>query len=476
MRPSNKSLARCLAAGSAALLFGACAARGPNYQAPQTVAGTAFKNASPADIPAIPAGPAWWSLFGDPELERLEKAARSENPGLALVAARVAEARARLGISAAERQASLTLGSSVRVAGESSERVVPIPGHPVMYRDRGDSYRLAFDAGYEIDLWGRVRRNVESAGAQLAASEADERAARLALEADLAAAFLGLRALRAETVIVVRTLESRRAAVGLISTRVEAGYATELDLQRARAECASVEAEVAELGRRDLQYQNALAVLCGSLPSDFLVQAADTAFAPPPAIPAGLPAAMLARRPDIAAAEALLHARTAEIGVAEAARYPAIRLTGSAGFESNELGELLKRPAQFWNLGPSLSLPLLDGGRTKANVEAAKARAEAARADHRQKTLQALREVEDALVDLRQQAEQASALEQARAASAQALQLAQLRYDKGLVTYLEVLDAQRSLLQYERSLAQLAGARQLSTVRLIRALGGSWSS
>ena len=461
----------------AGVLLAGCASLGPDYKAPGAQAPVAFKNAPGlATTPSISSQvESWWTVFGDPTLDRLETSALANSPSLAAVLARVDEARARLGVIRSDTRPSLSTSGNAKLAGESAERMLPLPGHPITYREKGDSYRLGFDAGYELDLWGRVRRSVESADAQFSASVSDERGARLALTADVAQSYLQLRGLETEAAVLARTLESRREGIAVLQARARAGYSNELDLERARSDLASVEAESAEQSRRLEQLVNALAVLTGEAPSAFSHEREVGKLPAIPSIPSGLPADILKRRPDLASSEATLHARMAEIGVAEAARYPSIRLTGSAGFESPDLGSLLQRPAQFWQLGPTLSLPILDGGRSKANIQVAKARAEAARADHRQRTLQALREVEDALVDLRQQAEQAAAFERGQTAASLALQLAQTRYDRGMANYLEVLDAQRSTLQFERNQAQIGSSRLASTVRLIRALGGTWN-
>lgn len=460
------------------LMLGGCAAVGPDYKASSAQAPAAFKNTETSAVAPRPASQteAWWRCFDDPVLDKLETEALATSPSLASVAARVDEARARLGVARADRLPSLSNTSTAKLAGQGAEQTIPLPSNPVRYRQEGDSYRSSFDATYELDMWGRVRRSLESAQAQYESAEADARGARLTLSSDLAQNYFGLRALDAEDSVLRRTLENRRTSVEVLEARAKAGYSAEIDLQKARAEQASVEAERADLQRRRELLANALAILCGRAPSDLPLPANDAPLPGQPQIPAGLPATMLARRPDLAASEALLHARTAEIGVAEAARYPSIRLTASGGFDSPDLGNLLERPAQFWQSGPSLSLPILDGGRNKANVEAAVARAEGARADHRQKTLQALREVEDCLVDLRQQSTQNEALGRAMDASQLASKLAELRYYKGLVNYLEVIDAQRGALQYERSKVQLEGARLQETVKLIRALGGGWTS
>jgi outer membrane protein, multidrug efflux system len=468
------------------LAFAGCTAVGPNYEKPAEPAPPAFKHAGPTlgDASASPAGSQnptspvqnlpTWSVFADSTLEELQAAALAHNHQLAAAVARIDEARARLGFARADRSPTLSTQATARLAGETAGRTLPTPAGPITYRERGDSYRVPFDAAYEIDLWGRVRRQVEAAGAQIEASEQDVAFLRLSLAAEVAQAWFTLRALDAELAVVDATRLLRADQLGLTESRFSAGLSNQLDVTRTQLELANLDADLADLRRRREQTVNALAVLTGRTPADFAVNLERSPSAPAPAIPPGLPAELLARRPDVIAAERQLAARTAEIGVARAAFFPTLRLTGSAGFESADLGRLLNHSSQFWQLGPSVSFNVLDGGRNRANLAAAEACARAAHAEYRQKILVAFREVEDALVDLRQQSEQAAALDRAVVAARDTVGLATTRFDRGLIAYFEVLDARRALLATERAATQLAGARQISTVRLIKALGGGW--
>jgi multidrug efflux system outer membrane protein len=451
-----------------------CRTVGPEFRSPVVETPAAFQHATTASAVAVPET-RWWGVFGDATLDQLETAALENSPTLAAAFARIEEARARFGGVRADTKFGATASGAARLAGETAEREIPVPGRPLTYRERGDAYRAGVDATFELDLWGRVRRSIDSAEAQVAASEADERAVRLVLTADVAQSYFALRTTQAVLAVHERTLASRRDAVGILDVRYNAGLAAELDVNRARVEVATLEAEVADLGRRRDQAANALAFLTARPVANIAVANTEpAASAMVPVIPPGLPSTLLRRRPDIAASEAVYRARNADIGVAEAARFPTIRLTGSAGFESLELGSLLGRPSQFWQFGPSFHVPLLDGGRTRAAVEVAQARASAAAAEYRQRGLTAFREVEDALIELRQQTEQAAAQRKAAEAAAVVVELATVRYDRGFATYLEVVEAQRSTLQIERARAELEGARFASTVRLIRALGGGW--
>ncbi|WP_404423538.1 efflux transporter outer membrane subunit [Nibricoccus sp. IMCC34717] len=459
---------------AAFVLFAGCAAVGPETRVETSAPAPAFTHPTePTTATPSRSIEDWWRVFNDPALEALMAEALRASPNLQSAAARVAEARARLGISQADTQVSGNASGSARLAGESSERVLPVPGRPVRYRDSGDTYRIALDASYEWDLWGRVRRAVEGAAAGLRAAEADERGARLSLTADVAQAYFALRALDSEDAVLSGTLAQRRKSADLLASRARAGLGSELEVSRVLAEVAALDSERADLARRRGLFANALATLTGRVPSEMQAPTPGQ-LATAPQIPAGIPADVLRRRPDIALAEANLSARLAEIGVAEAARYPSVRLTAGAGLENADLANLLSRPSEFWQIGPAISVPLFTGGRTAKAIAVAKARAEQSRAEHRQRVLSAIREVEDALLELRQQAEQNAALERALAAATDAAKLAEVRQQRGFSGSLEVLDAERTKLGYERARVQLSGARTLSTIKLIRALGGAW--
>jgi multidrug efflux system outer membrane protein len=411
-------------------------------------------------------------VFGDPQLNALEEAALAHNPMLTSAAARVAQARAQLGLALADRQPSLTLSPTAQLEGESASQRTPFP-----FRQKGQNYNVPLTASYEVDLWGRVRRATESANAQLAASEEDRRAVALTLTTSLAQSYYQLRALTAEVAVVRDTLKARTETVEVQTERYNGGLIYEYDLVSAREELATAEADLADLQRRQEETVDSLATLTGVAPTNFnFALPADVALLPPPpTIPAGLPSDLLQRRPDVVEAERTLAAKTASIGVAQAAKFPKVLLNGSAGFQSVNLGTLFSGPSEFWNIGPSITLPLLDGGRNEANLAAARAVADGALADYQQQVLTAFREVEDALVDLNRQAEQAAAQERAEVASREAAELTQARYNSGLVNYLQVVDTERDLLANQRTRVQVAGERYASTLRLIQALGGGWN-
>jgi multidrug efflux system outer membrane protein len=336
------------------------------------------------------------------------------------------------------------------------------------------TYRAPLGASWEIDLFGRVRRSSESAAAEADASAANFEAVRLALTAEVAANYFALRALDRELALLRDTVALRRRASELIGARYRSGAAAEIDTVRAETELATAEAETAAVAQRRATVQNALAVLIGAAAPDFTFAAATEPLREPPVVPPGLPAELLERRPDVAAAERSLAAANARIGLARAAFFPAISLTGGAGFASGDIDLLANADSRIWSLGPSIYLPIFQGGRNRANLARSRAAYDEAVAAFRQRVLVAFREVQDALTATALLATQSSAQDRALAAARRATELAQIRYDAGFVSYLDVIDAQRTALAMERASVQLTAERFVTSVSLIRALGGGW--
>lgn len=450
-----------------------CHSAGPDYRRPAAGLPAAYRHEpGPAAGTALaPPTDRWWTIFADPTLDALQAAAVDHVPTLqAALAARDA-ALARRGLDRAARRPAVSGSAEVTLDGESAERTVYTPGGLETARETGDRYSLSVAAGYELDLWGRVRRLTERADAQVEAGEADLAAVRLALASDVAASYFRLRSAEAEARVLDQRLASQRETLQLRQARQAAGFTSEVDVARDEAELHALSADRSDVRRRADLEVNVLALLTGC--TDPLPPAQATIL---PAVPVGVPADLLRRRPDVRSAEAQLHARTAEIGAAQAARYPTIQLTGGGGFSGTEFDEAFNRPGLFWGVGPSLSVPLLDGGRGKSQVAAARAAAAQAEAAFRQQLLVACREVEDALVEARALAEREAAQRRSRDASAEVMRLIQVRHDRGLVSYFEVLTAQRTLLDLDRVLAALTGQRQLAVVRLVRVLGGTWDA
>ena len=469
-----------LASGAGAALLAAMAllagcAVGPDYRPPTPKVAAAYaekgpwKVAEPRD--ALPRGD-WWTVFRDPELDRLETLAAKASPNLQAAAARRDQAFALANVSRADLLPQLSLdpsGSRTRYSGH--RQVPPGVGHSAYTTD---SYSLPLDLSYEVDLWGRVRRLDQSARAQAQAANALYQSALLGLQADVAQAYFNLRALAREIHVVRAGVVTRKEGLKLIRIRFSGGASGELDVLNAQTELASAENDLLALEQRRTALTHALAVLCGQLPESFEVIAEKPLVTQPPALPVGLPSDLLERRPDIAAAERTMAAVNAQIGVAKAAFFPDIRLVGSAGYNSSELDSLLHSTSSQWAFAPMISLPIFTGGRNRANYERAKAAYREAAARYQGQVLVAFQEVEDSLSALRTLAAQARVVGQAVDSARKAAALSQFRYREGLVSYLEVMDAERSALQFERLASQLEAQRYAASITLVKALGGGW--
>lgn len=462
-----------LALAVAAALAG-CSTVGPDFAAPKGAVTQAWRHAPAAsDSARLPA--AWWTVFGDPALDALEQRALDASPGVKAAAQRLLQAQAQLGVVRSGQAPAVSVGASVansRTSAETSQGLAL--GHRSI---KGNNYQVGASFSWELDLWGRVRRVVEAADAQALAAQDERDGVVLLLSSQVAQSYWQLRGLDAELAILRDALATRRESQELVEARFNAGLSNELDVSRARIERANAEADLHEVRRQRNQVEHALAVLVGASPSQPLVAAAQGAQLPhPPMVPAGLPATLLAQRPDLAASVANLKAANAQVGVAEGAFYPALSLTGNFGYASESLRNLDSGAARAFSAGPlALSLPVFDAGRNRANLALAKARYEEAVANHEGKLLTALREVEDALSDVRQRQRQAEVQEQARQAAARALEVAQARFQRGVSTYLDVTDAQRSALGADRAAAQIRTQRLLAAVAVARSLGGGWS-
>lgn len=457
----------------AALAVAGCTTVGSNFKEPVTPQSQAWRHAQGgADSARLPA--AWWTVFNDATLNSLEERAVRDNPGVLASAQRLVQAQAQLGVYRAAQSPTLSVGASVansRTSAETSQGIAL--GRRSI---EGNNYQVGASLSYELDLWGRVRRVVESADAQALAAQDDRDGVILLLSAQVATTYWQLRGLDAETAIVKRALATRLESEQLIEARFNGGLSNELDLSRARVERANAEADVHELARQRNLLEHSLATLAGLSPSSPLIAATDAAELPaPPAIPVGLPASLLAQRPDLASSVAQLRALNAQVGVAEGAFYPSLTLTGNYGYASESLRNLGDGGSRQFSAGPlSISLPIFDGGRNKANLAVAKAKYEEAVANHQSRLLTALREVEDALSDVQERQLQAAAQAKAGSAANRAFLVAQARYDRGVSNYLDVTDAQRSALTADRAAAQIATQRLLASVAVARSLGAGW--
>lgn len=505
---------------------------GPDYKRPTNAIPASYKAAEHGGwkegypLDHLPKGN-WWEIFGDSRLNDLETQAGSANWNLRAAVARVDQARATARVARSEFLPRLNLDPSFDRQRYSPNQVPSFGGVTA------SDFRAPFDLSYEIDLWGRVRRGFESARADAQASLAAFQNVLLTLQADVAQNYFALRALDAEIATVTGSVNLRREQVRLVRSRFEGGIGNELDVARAETELANTEAEAVALAQRRDELENALAILIGANPASFKL--AVLPFAPsstmpvgsvsgavrpssgaetlghatlsggsgvsvqagvaaagdgrtptngdaprewnpkPPEIPAGLPAELLERRPDVAEAERQLASANARIGVAKAAFFPVLSLTGSGGYVSADLDTFFKWDSRAWSIGPSLSLPIFAGGRNRSNLKRAQAIYEEAIARYRQRVLVAFGEVENSLSGMRHLADQAAVRQRAVASARRAAQLATDRYHSGIVSYLEVVDASRDVLQTERANAQLAGQRLIAAVQLVKALGGGWT-
>jgi multidrug efflux system outer membrane protein len=466
-----------------AALLSACGTVGKDFVAPQGIDTPAFRHASaePQDphqannIARLPA--AWWTVFNDKELDQLEQRALRDNPNVRAAAQRLLQAQAQLGVTRASQLPTVGVKAGIANSRTSAESAMGAAfGHQSI---KGNDFSFGANFSYEIDLWGRVRRAVEAADAQALAAQDDRDGVMLMLSSQVATTYWQLRGLDADIAILNDALATRRESQQLIEARFNAGLSNELDVSRTRIERANAEADIQEAQRQRNTLEHALAVLVGASPSQpILAPAAGSVAATlpqPPAIPVGLPASLLGQRPDLAASVATLKAFNAQVGVAEGAFYPSVSLTGNFGYASETLSNLAKGSAREFSFGPlALSLPVFEGGRNRANLNLAKARYDEAVANHEGRLLTALREVEDALSDVEQRQKQGDVQVQAQQAAARAVQVAQARFDRGVSTYLDVTDAQRSALAADRAAAQIRTQRLLAAVSVARALGGGW--
>lgn len=465
---SVRTLALDTLAVAAALSLSACAASlGPKYQHPEIPVPAAYSQPGTA---AAVVPDAWWKLFGDPALDRLEDEALAANQDLAAAAARIEEARALLGLTRAESFPEVSAGVSGSRTKFSAKTAQLPPGVPLESSD----LRATASVSYDFDFWGRYARATEAARAELVASEEGRRNIAVTLTADVANAWLDLLSYRRQLALAKDTVGSRQEAVRLQQVRYDAGTISELDLAQAQAELASIEATVPTLERQARQAEDRLGVLLGRIGGTVAAGNLGLDAVQLPAVPVGLPSDLLARRPDVAAAEQGLIAAHARIAQARAAYFPTFSLTGYAGGESRELAGLFSSGAGIWQAALNLVQPIWNGGRTRRQVEAAEAREKQALAAYAKALQSAFADVEDALVARTTSvtareafARQVEALERAR-------NLARLRYDAGSSSYLEVLDAERNLFRAQLDLAQARRGELGAAVTLFKALGGGW--
>ena len=415
---------------------------------------------------------AWWQTFDRAGLDRLERLAATNNQSLAAMAAQFEQARALVRVARADFFPQLSAQPSY--TRQRSSANAPQNGAAAGTSYTFNTIVAPLDLGWELDLWGRVRRQTEGAQARFAAVADDFEAARLALQAEIAGDFFMLRALDAERALVADTITAYRSSLELTQNRRAGGIVSDLDVSQAESQLRNAEAELPALDLQRETLLHALATLCGQPATGFQLPPDPGAAHAIPAVPVSLPGELLERRPDVAAAERRMGAANADVGVAKCAFYPRVFLNGAAGYESLNSGGLFSSPSWMWAVGPSVNLPLFTGGRNRAQLDAARAAYDGTVANYRATVLQAFQEVEDELSAQRLLDAQYRARTAALAAARHTLEIANNRYQAGLITYLEVVTAQSFALSTERTVVQLAGQRLVAEVALIKALGGGW--
>ncbi|KAB7627937.1 efflux transporter outer membrane subunit [Alkalilimnicola sp. S0819] len=457
----------------AAVVFTAGCAVGPDYRRPQLELPEQWPAHVLLDAEARQGWVQWWQRFGDPRLDRLVRRALDDNLSIRLQVQRIEESRARLGLAEANRLPSL--GLQADVARERRSTALGTGQGGV-----GEAWAVSGALSYELDFWGRLAREREAAEALLDASVFSRDAVRLGVIADVVTAYVNLRGAQERLAIARRTLESRERSLALERLRYEAGESDALAFRQTAAELEATRSRVPLLRQQVLTLESALAILVGMSPGELLH---DPGFGEgtladlelPGGVPQILPSALLARRPDIRSAEAGLIAANAGIGAAQAARLPSLNLAGLLGSAAAASGDLFTGPARTWGLSASLFGPLFDFGRSRARVDTAEALAEQAETQYRIAVSAAFREVRDALVIYDTAAERIQAVERQLEAIRQARELAQIRYEEGLIGFIELLDAERALLDARLALSEARRDRLNATATLFKALGGGWS-
>jgi NodT family efflux transporter outer membrane factor (OMF) lipoprotein len=460
-----------LACGLAMLVAG-CAV-GPDYVRPKVEAPAQYKElagwraAQPAD--AAPKGE-WWTRFGDAELDSLIGRIDISNQNI-----RIAEANLRQARALAD-QARAGLFPTLAGSGSATRTKSPsLPNAPSFATGAVNNFNASLNASWEPDFWGGVRRSVEAGEANWQASAAELENARLSARATLAQNYFSLRVADVTRKTLEETVEAYQRSLELTRNRYAAGVAARVDVVQAEVQLKSTQAQLIDVGVQRAQLEHAIALQLGLAPADFSLPAEPLAARMPP-IPVGVPSELLERRPDVAAAERRTAAANANIGVAQAAFFPTVTLSAAAGSRTTTLGDLFSAPTRFWSLGAALAQPLFDAGLRSAQKAQAVAVYDQQVATYRQTVLAGFQQVEDNLAALRILEEEATLQDEVVQAARQAVELTNNQYQAGVVSYLNVLSAQATLLANQRSAVDILGRRLSASVALIMALGGGWSA
>lgn len=469
----RKGIVRCIGTLAVCLAVLTACTVGPNYVRPDAPVPPQYKEtegwkvAEPKDHLARGK---WWEIFNDPQLNGLAEQVAISNQNVAAAEGQFRQARALVQVARAAYFPTVTIGASFRRSQSSSTLgSIPTAAAPVSV------YSLPVDATWELDLWGRIRRSVESTRASAQATAADLENVRLASQAELTQNYLQLRALDAQRDLLTRTVAAFAKSLELTQNRYASGIVSRGDVLQAETQLKTTQAQLVDVGVRRSQLEHAIAVLIGKPPALLSIPFSPLAAAPPP-VPVSLPSELLERRPDIAAAERRMAAANAQIGVAVAAFFPRVALSGSGGYESSDFSEWFKWPSRFWSLGPSVSETVFTGGARRGQTEQARAAYDTTVASYRQQVLTGFQEVEDNLAALRILGQEAQVQDEAVRAAEQSLAIALNQYRAGIVSYLNVITAQTIALNNEQSALSISSRRMTAAVLLIKALGGGWDA
>ena len=481
------------------MLLAGCTA-GPNFETPEWLSPASWFatkaepiQRAPSMPTAEPIDPEWWNLFKDPQLTALEKRVAGENLDVQVATVRLAESRAQLGIVGAAQFPNLNANGSYtrqkasdvgvfanapNALGANGASGSNAGGRRSAPLNAFDVYQVGFDAAWEVDLWGRVRRSVESAGSSVEASAEARRDTLLSNLAELARDYIQLRGVQALLRIAQDNVRTSQQSLQLTQQRAAGGVTTDLDVANAAAQLRTTAAEIPRLQQRESEFINAISLLLGQPPNALQAELIEAKPVPPlpPRIPVGLPSELARRRPDIRQAEAQLHAATADIGVAVANFYPSVKLSGSLGLQSIQPWQMFNLNARAYAVGPGITIPIFEGGQLRATLALRQSQQQEAAINYQKTVLTAWHEVDNALTAYQTEQARRDQLVQAVAQNQRALSLAQSRYQEGVADFLQVLTAQQNLLSTQQQLALTTTNVSANLVAVYKALGGGWET
>jgi NodT family efflux transporter outer membrane factor (OMF) lipoprotein len=473
LRPTT-SATTAIATAIALISTSACAV-GMKYQRPEVPAPPAYRDSLPqgwTDAQPRDSAPRgqWWSAFNDPGLDSLEGRVSISNQNVLAAEAQFRAAQAAVRVTRADEFPTVSLSPSATIAGGAARTL----GTGAAFAG-SHQYSIPLDATYQADVWGSIRRSVKANAAVAQASAADLENARLLYESEIASDYFQLQGLDAEQRVLGSAVQSYERSLELTRDRFQGGVASMGDVALAETQLETARGQLTDLGIARAQFEHAIAVLTGRAPSEVSIPES-TMESTPPTLAVGLPSTLLERRPDIAAAERRVAAANEQIGVARAAFYPALTFGGTAGSQAVAIADLLTTPTRIWSVGVQLAETLFDGGKRRAQVRLTQAEYDTAVATYKQTVLTGFQQVDDALVELDRLAQEAEIASRAVAAAQQSVDIANIQYTGGLVNYLQVVTAQTSLLQNQRSAIDILTRRLVASVSLIQSLGGGWDA